>query len=243
MPEKPETNRQYYAFASSKADFSSSVSSLGEQGSGTHVYQLPLPLNITLAPSAVQSIEFLQVNLAVDSFVTYSSRFTTVNTNGKLRQAYNISSVDAYLPKGRVMVREQGRLLGEISLPNLGMKEIYTMTFGFDDEVSYRRFVTIIRGDVDAQSVTYRVRYIFQNFKPNRDVCVDFTESFVSDPYFEVENISGVNYDEESPALQLLGTDLRGQMSIPRGREEQTFRYDVTIYKNKPTKGTSTPDQ
>ena len=165
-----------------------------------------------------------------------------MNTNGKLRQAYNITSLDAFLPKGHLMLREQGRFLGEVNLPNLGMNETYTMVFGVDGEVSYRRFVSLVRGDPDAGSVTYRVRYTFQNFKPSRDVRMDFTEAFSSYSYFQVQNISLIDEEEQRPALQLLGTDLRGQMSIPHGQEEQTFSYDVTIYKNKPTK-TSTSDQ
>jgi hypothetical protein len=224
-----------YGYASSYTSVSSSAHSLGEQASGTYVYQLTTPLSVSLPARSLKSIRFFETNITVEPFVYYSSVFSGANSNGKLLNAYNITSLNAYLPGGRLRLREEERFVGEITLPDLSANETYTMIFGSDADVSYRRQVKMIQGDEDSDSVTYNVQYVFENYKSSRDVCLYFVESFPSVRYFEVKNISKSNDDKKFPDLVSYGTELRGNLTIPSGRIQKMISYDITTYKAKPT--------
>jgi len=215
--------------------FSSSARSLGEQASGTYVYQLTTPLSISLPARSSKSIRFLETNITVEPFLYYSTVFSGANSNGKLLKAYNITSLDAYMPGGRLRLREEERFVGEITLPDLSANETYTMMFGSDADVSYRRQVKMIEGDEDSNSVTYNVQYVFENYKSTRDVHLYFIESFTSVKYFEIKNISTSNDDKKFPDLVLYGTELRGNLTIPSGRVQKMISYDITTYKTKQT--------
>jgi len=208
---------------------------LGEQASGTYVYQLSLPSPMTLPPYSVKSVQFFQTNVTIEPFVFYSSLFSPVNSNGKLLNAYNLTSLDNFLPNGRLLLREQGRFIGEIDLPNLSMDETYTMIFDFDADISYHRQVQILEGDKNSDSTTYYVEYIFENSKSSHDVRVYFVESFSLFTYFQIQNISTSMNNKNIPDLVLYGTALRGYMFLPHQHGQKTISYNLIVYKFKPT--------
>jgi len=214
---------------------SSSTRPLGEQASGTYVYQLLLSSFMTLPSHSMKSVELLQVNVTVEPFLYYSSVFSPVNSRGKLLNAYNLTSLNAFIPNGCLLLREQGRFIGQINLPDLTVNETFTMVFGSDPDILYDRRVKIIEGDEDSDSITYYVEYVFENYKLTRDVRVYFMESFGLFKYFQVQNISTVNNQNNFPDLVLYGTDLRGYMVIPRQRSQIMFSYNLITYKDKPT--------
>jgi hypothetical protein len=223
-----------YTYASPYTSITTFTRASGEQASGTYVYQLETP-SILLPPRSMKSIKFSETNVTVVPFLYYSSVFSTLNSNGKLFKAYNITSLSTYLPDGHLRLREEGRFIGEISLPDLAVGETYTMTFGYDADVSYRRQVKMVQGTEDGDSVTYNVQYIFENYKPTRDVRLYFTESFSTFTYFEVKDISTSSDDNKLPDLMSYGTELRGYMMIPRERGQKMISYNLTTYKVKPT--------
>jgi hypothetical protein len=229
------TERPVQYYRSSVSSSSSFTRPLGEQATGTYVYQLATPSSIFLAPHSMKSITFFEANITVKPFLYYSSVFSPVNSDGKLTKAYNITSHNDYIPNGRLTLREQGRFMGEINLPDITMNETYTMKFGYDADVSYRRQVKIIQGDENADKMTYHVEYLFENYKSSRDVYLYFTESFSSIKNFEIKNISTLNDNENLPALVSYGTDLRGYMLIPRQRGQKMISYNVIVYKLKQT--------
>jgi hypothetical protein len=208
---------------------------LGEQATGTYVYQLEIPSSISLAPHSIKSMKFFQANITVESFLCYSSIFSTINSDGKLMKAYNITSHNDYIPNGRLILQEQGRFMGEINLPDITMGETYTMKFGYDADISYRREIRIIEGDENTDKITYHVKYLFENYKSSRDVHLYFTESFSSIKYFQIKNISTSNDKKNLPDLISYGTDLRGYMIIPRQRGEKIISYNLIVYKLKET--------
>jgi hypothetical protein len=219
-----------------RTGLSSSLSyQFGEQTSGTYVYQLSLPSSMILPPNSIKSVSFFQPNITVDSFCYYSSVFSPVNASGKLLNAYNLTSFNNFLPNGRLFLREQGRFLGQIDLPDLSMEETYTMLFGFDVDVLYRRQVEIIEGDENSDSITYYVEYVFENFKTLYDVRVYFTESFSLFKYFQIKNISTSNDNKNFPDLISYGTDLRGYILLPRQNVPKIISYNIITYKFKPT--------
>jgi len=210
---------------------------LGEQASGVYVYQLKTPsTTITLPPRSTTSIDFFEPQITVDSFLSYSSIFTTFNTKGKLAKTYNITSVDAYVPTGRLVMLEQGRFIGEVDLPDLTIGEIYTVQFSYDADVSYRRRVNMLQGDEDSESVVYGVEIMFENRKPLRDIPIDFTESYSAYKYYEVNNISTTVGDNNEKVVDLVlyGTDLRGHFMLKRQGGQKFIRYEVTVHKTKP---------
>jgi hypothetical protein len=200
-----------------------------------YAYQLETSSSIVLPSRSMKSIKFFETNLTVESFFYYSSIFSTVNSNGKLFKAYNITSRNAYIPSGRLVLSEQGRFVGEINLPDLDVNETSTMTFRYDADVSYRRQVTIIEGDEDTDSMTCNVEYEFENAKSSRDVRLYFVESLSSLTYFEVKDISTANGNNTLPDLISFGSDLRGYMVIPRQHGTKMISYKVVMYKAKPT--------
>jgi len=218
-----------------RTGLSSSLSyQFGEQTSGTYVYQLSLPSSMILPSNSIKSVSFFQPNITVDSFSYYSSVFSPVNASGKLLNAYNLTSFNNFLPNGRLFLREQGRFLGQIDLPDLSMEETYTMLFGFDADVLYRRQVKIIEGDENSDSITYYVEYVFENFKTLYDVRVYFTESFSLFKYFQIKNISTSNDNKNFPDLISYGTDLRGYILLPRQNIPKIISYNIVTYKFQP---------
>jgi len=190
---------------------------------------------MTLPPYSVKSVQFFQTNVTIEPFVFYSSLFSPVNSNGKLLNAYNLTSLDNFLPNGRLLLREQGRFIGEIDLPNLSMDETYTMIFDFDADISYHRQVQILEGDKNSDSTTYYVEYIFENSKSSHDVRVYFVESFSLFTYFQIQNISTSMNNKNIPDLVLYGTALRGYMFLPHQHGQKTISYNLIVYKFKPT--------
>jgi len=140
-----------------------------------------------------------------------------------------------FLPNGRLFLREQGRFLGQVDLPDLSMGETYTMVFGVDADVSYRRQVKVVEGDENRDSMTYYVEYVFENFKKSEDVRVYFIESFSLFKYFQVKNVSTSSDNKNYPNLVTYGTDLRGYIFLPRQNVQKIISYNVVMYKFKPT--------
>jgi hypothetical protein len=205
---------------------------LGEQANGAKVFQLRVPSGVVLPPHSTTSVPFFEPHVNIDAFFSYSSLFTTVNAKEKLFKAYNITSLDIALPAGRLMLHEQGRFMGELDLPELAVGEVYTMQFGYDAEVAYRRKVKILQGDEESNTVTYNVEITFENLKPTRDIFVDCTESFSEYKYFEVTQISMNN--NGMPDLNLYGSDLRGHFPLQQRNGRKVISYNVTVHKVRP---------
>jgi hypothetical protein len=222
------------SYRSSVSESSSFPRSLGEQASGTYVYQLPLPLPITLPSHSLKSVPFLKTFVTVESFLYYSSVFSPVNSNGRLLTAYNLTTMNNFLPCGRLFLREQGRFLGQIDLPNLPVNGTYTMIFGVDADVSYRRQVTVVEGNTNSDSITYYVEYVFENSKLSRNVQVYFLESFNLFKYFQIENLSTPTNNNNLLNIKSYGTNLRGYIFVPYQNSQTMVSYNLIIYKYKP---------
>jgi len=181
----------------------------GERASGAYVFPLRPQSTVVLPPRSTTSIPFFEPQVKVDPFLSYSMLFSTVNSKGKLMKSYNLTSIDAYLPTGRLMLQEQGRFLGELNMPDLSIGEVHTMQFGYDADCSYQRRVSLLQLDESADKITYNVEIYIENRKPSRPVVIDWTESFADLKYFEVNKIS-IDM-EKQPDLVLYGSELRGR--------------------------------
>ena len=203
-------------------------SSVGEQASGVYIFDVKSLVDTILPAQSVQSVPLIRANMTVKSFVLYSSSFSTSNEQGKLIRAYNISSSEAFLPAGRWLLQERGQLLGEFNLEALARSEVYTMKFGVDPDVLYRRKVSLVERNEKNETITYDVEYTFINAKEMRDIIVDLRESFAYQKYFEI-----ASFPTHVP-LTLYGNELRGEFVLPRKQVELSFNYRVIIYENNP---------
>ncbi|CAF4010670.1 unnamed protein product, partial [Rotaria sordida] len=224
--------RMYIPEASGGTD-NSFIHPLDEQASGTHIYELSLPSSITLIPRSIKSIKFFETNVTIERFLYYSSVFSTVNSHGKLLNSFNLTSHNNFIPNGFLTLHEQGRFIGQIYLPDITQGETYTMKFGYDADVIYRRQVKILEDNKKSKSITYNVEYIFENYKSSHDVHLYFIESFTSLKYFQIKNISISNDNKNLPDLISYGTDLRGYMIIPCQRIPKIISYNLITYKIK----------
>jgi len=218
------------ALLSVSRTMSSKTRSFVENGDGTHVYQLSMPSPVALPPYSLKSLEFLTPNVTVKSFATYSSIFLPYNVSGKLYKTYNLTSCETFLPAGRLVFREQGRFVGQVNLPDLSINENYTINFGYDSDVNYRREVEVLDGDVDGDRIIYEVKYFFENINVSRDIRVYFSESFSLFNYYQIKNIS-----TSKDTFDNQDSYLRGSIYLPRQSEEKMISYQLFIYKDKPT--------
>lgn len=207
---------------------------VGEQTPGAITYQLSLPTSVTIPTRTLKSVRFLETHVMVESFFFYSSLFTPMNSKGKLLIAYNLTSMEKFLPNGRLLLREQGRFLGQIDVPDIPVNSTQTMIFGGDADVSYRRHVIALSEEEDDRSMSYYVKYIFKNVKSSRDVPVYFSESFNSFKSFEIEELSRPTNDVNLVDVERRGTDLRGYFVLPRQGEPITITYKLVIFKDRP---------
>lgn len=207
---------------------------LGELASGTYVYQLTIPSAIIIPSRSIKSVEFLPLNVTIKSFAYYSSVFSPINSRGKLLNAFNLTSLNIFIPNGRLILREQGRFTGQIDLPNLSYKETHTMTFGFDADVSYRRHVRLLEGNETSEMVKYDVEYTFSSAKLTRDIQIYFTESFNTFKYFQVSEVTTGNDNQAYPDIDLYGTDLRGPIYLTTKNHIQSFRFKLFLFRSKP---------
>jgi hypothetical protein len=207
--------------------------SMREQPSSACVFDLDLTTDMILPPRSVKSFAYINDIVHVQSFLVYSSVFSSLNRKGKLIVAYNLTSANTFFPKGRLILREQGRLIGETNTPDMKHGETYTMLFGYDAKIDYCRHVTIVPNVDNTTSMTYNVQYMFDNNKSLKNIQLDFTESFSAYPYFEIKNISRSIKDEHMFDLRVFGNDLRGQVTIVPEHKETLFSYDVTIFTSK----------
>ena len=226
--------RSAFAYETLQRDVSNTIRPLGEQASGTVVYQLSLPSSVTVPARSLKSVRFLETRVDVDSFFYYSSLFSPINSKGKLLTAYNLTSLENFLPNGRLLLREQGRFLGQIDIPDVSVNSTYTMLFGADADVSYRRQVSVLSDEDNDHTMSYRVEYVFENVKPLRDVPVYFSESFNSFKSFQIEELSRPINNDNLLNIELRGTDLHGYFLLPRQSIPMMISYKVLIFKDKP---------
>jgi len=206
----------------------------GEHGSGAYVHKLPILSSITLPPHSSKLLKDFEPNVTIEPFCYYISVFHPKDSNGTLLNACNLTSFNEFIPNGRLLLREQGRYVGQIHLPDLSFGETYTMIFGYDSDVTYHRKVTIIEGDETSDSIIYYVEYVFENSNSTHDVPISFIESFSAYKYYHIKSISTSNDTPYSPDLTFHGTDLRGYIVVPCQGGRKMISYNLIVYRYKP---------
>jgi len=139
-----------------------------------------------------------------------------------------LKSTDKFIPKGNLIVREQGRFISEIALPDLSVQEEFEMELGYDADILFNRQVSI-KSTSDEQ-IVYKVEVTFEN-KKLREVVAIYREHFYG-KYSIDENEISTTLIQQDPVkdLFLKGNELNGRLTLSQNANK-TIHYQVTIQK------------
>ena len=139
------------------------VNSLGELR-GLYRYGLSQPF--TLPASGSVSLPFLNPKVTFERFGVAGVGFSLSGGKGNLNRGYRLKS-DTELPAGPVTVREDGRLVGQVSVQTTSANTPVDLNLGTDPDLSYTRAtaVTVQGKGTKTSTVTVKVTYTFENAK------------------------------------------------------------------------------
>ncbi|WP_424951873.1 hypothetical protein [Deinococcus sp.] len=149
------------------------VNSLGELR-GLYRYGLDQPF--TLPANGNVSLPFLSPKVSFERFGVASVGFSTEGGKGNLSRGYRLNS-DTELPAGPVTVREDGRLVGQVSVDTTSANTPLDLNLGTDPDLTYTRSaaVTVQGKGTRAQATTVKVSYTLENAK-DRPTRFELTE-------------------------------------------------------------------
>ena len=149
------------------------VNSLGELR-GLYRYALSQPF--TLPASGSVSLPFLNPKVTFERFGVAGVGFSLSGGKGNLNRGYRLKS-DTELPAGPVTVREDGRLVGQVSVQTTSANTPVDLNLGTDPDLSYTRAtaVTVQGKGTKTSTVTVKVTYTFENAK-DRSTRFELTE-------------------------------------------------------------------
>jgi hypothetical protein len=146
------------------------ISSLGELRG---LYRYGLDGKFTLPANGALTLPFAAPRLTTfDRFARLSSYFSGGTSTGNLERAYRLKA-DAQLPGGPVTVREDGRIVGQTSLPETAAGNEMVFGLGRDPDVTYTR--TAETRATRANVTTATVTFVFANAK-DRPIRAELTE-------------------------------------------------------------------
>ena len=139
------------------------VNSLGELR-GLYRYGLDQPF--TLPANGNVSLPFLNPKVSFERYGVAGVGFGLGGGKGNLNRGYRLKS-DTELPGGPVTVREDGRLVGQVSVDTTSANTPLDLNLGTDPDLTYTRsaVVTVQNKGSKTETTTARVTYSFENAK------------------------------------------------------------------------------
>ncbi len=159
------------------ADFAApKINTVGELRGLTR-YDLSAPF--TLPASSMVTLPFLTPKLtSFERFVGLTFFFNTQPNTGTMNRFYRFKA-DERLPSGSLTVREDGRIVGQTTIPETGKGANVEFSLGNDPDVRYTRSVETQNQQKDSKGnvtrTTYRVTYAFESSK-DRAIRAEVTE-------------------------------------------------------------------
>jgi hypothetical protein len=149
------------------------INSLGELR-GLYRYGLDQPF--TLPANGNVSLPFLNPKVTFERFGVASLGFSLGGGKGNLNRGYRLKS-DTELPAGPVTVREDGRLVGQVSVDTTSAGTPLDLNLGTDPDLTYTRSaaVTVQGKGTKSATTTVRVTYVLENAK-DRPTRFELTE-------------------------------------------------------------------
>lgn len=127
---------------------------------GLHRFKLDQPF--TLKARSTTSLPFLTPKITPERLNTINTYFSTGAGSGIASRSYRLKA-DAYLPAGNVLIRDEGRVVGQASLPNTAAQMPITLSMGDDPELTYTRTVKVLQRD--ATGAAFQVTINLKNSK------------------------------------------------------------------------------
>jgi hypothetical protein len=167
------------------------IVSAGELG-GLQSYNYPKPASF--AAVATTGLPFIKTSQTVKDVLEYQGQFSTDSrATTSLQRVYSFITPQG-LPTGGVTVRENGRLVGQTSIPNTPKLGNVRLNLGKDFDVKLSRIVKPLQES--KKSLRYRVDYTIKNVK-NRSVnlrIVEFIPSYDGYPIVKLEKVQLPNF-------------------------------------------------
>ena len=169
-------------------------------------YDLTTPF--TLPANSVITLPFLTPKLSrFERYAGLDTYFSTDTRTGTLNRSYRLEA-DQRLPAGPLTVREDGRLVGQTTLPDTRKGGTIDFSLGEDPDIEYTRSAAQTAQVKDAKGnvtkTTYRVTYAFESSK-DRAVRAEVTERIggrviIIDTSAPVKNQGAANLRVDVPA-------------------------------------------
>lgn len=159
------------------ADFAApKINTVGEVRGLTR-YDLSAPF--TLPASSMVTLPFLTPKLtSFERYAGLNTYFTPQPSKGTMNRFYRFKA-DQRLPSGSLTVREDGRIVGQTTIPETGKGADVEFSLGNDPDVRYTRSVETQNQQKDSKGnvtrTTYRVTYAFESSK-DRAIRAEVTE-------------------------------------------------------------------
>jgi hypothetical protein len=146
------------------------------QGESGGLYRYGLTQPFTLPANGNISLPFLNPKVSFSRYGVAQFGFSGQGGKGNLNRGYRLKS-DTELPAGPVTVREDGRLVGQVAVPQTSANDPVELNLGADPDLSYTRAVAItVQGKgTKLQTTTFKVTYTLENAK-NRPIRFEVTE-------------------------------------------------------------------
>jgi len=195
------------------------VNGLGELR-GLYRYGLSQPF--TLPANGTISLPFLGPKVTFERFGVASIGFSQGGGKGNLDRGYRLKS-DTELPGGPVTVREDGRLVGQVSVQTTPVGTPVSLDLGTDPDLTYTRSaaVTVQGKGTKAETTTVKVTYTLENAK-DRATRFELTE-YGTDGLATVSGQASKSAD----GTLLIRADVPAKTGATKGKATVTFTVTI----------------
>ena len=195
----------------------SAAPSIQAEGEVAGLYMYSIASGYQLQAQSTFSLPFAAPNIELKKVALIDSHFSNSNSRGSSSRVYKIKSSE-YLPNGSVTVREDGRVVGQSSIPDLSADSNADLNVGNDGDVSYEREINTLNHNENQSE--YNVTVTIRN-KKDRSVNIELYERFYG--RFEAES-------ETSGAL-IQNDYLKSERSMD-AKSQISIKYSVKFYYN-----------
>ncbi|NTY02158.1 DUF4139 domain-containing protein [Deinococcus sp. JMULE3] len=178
------------------------------QGELRGLYRYALTTPFQLPANSVTTLPFITPKLnTFERYAGLQTYFDPSPREGNLNRSYRLKA-DQRLPAGPITVREDGRIVGQTSIPDTRQGGTIDFSLGEDPDLSYTRTVQQTAQTKDTKGnitkTTYRVTYAFESSK-DRAVRAEITERIggriiIIDTSAPVKNQGTANLRVDVPA-------------------------------------------
>ncbi|CAF0806973.1 unnamed protein product [Brachionus calyciflorus] len=187
------------------------------EGEVSGLYMYTIKKAYILSPNSTFSLPFASPKIEFQKLAKMTSHFSESIKIGISERVYKIKS-NEFLPGGNVIVREDGRVVGESLIENLSAEEKADLSVGNDSEIFYERESRTIFNDkeMSKHEITIKIKS-----KKNHSINYEFSEHFYG--RYQIK--------ADSEKLKIENDYIKTEGSIdPNG--EQFIKFNVVFYYN-----------